>query len=96
MAATPLLEPEAAEAAGEAEVAAAAEVVGAAASEVLTIVDKVVAGLVDTAAAEVLTGTFDETAEVAALDDTAAAEVAGAALPAPQLITAGPGALYEV
>lgn len=81
-----------------AEVAgAASEVAGAAAWEVLTTVDKVVAGLVETAAAEVLTGTFDETAaEVAGLDDAAAAEVAGAALPAPQLITAGPGALYDV
>ncbi|KAG9571478.1 hypothetical protein KCU71_g126, partial [Aureobasidium melanogenum] len=82
-AAVPLLEPE-----------EAAEVAGAAASEVLTTVDKVVAGLeVTAAAAEVLTGTLDETAEVAGLDDAAAAEVAGAALPAPQLMTAGPGAL---
>ncbi|KAG9799359.1 hypothetical protein KCU75_g15, partial [Aureobasidium melanogenum] len=41
-------------------------------------------------------GTLEETAEVAGLDDAAAAEVAGAALLAPQLMTAGPGALYEV
>jgi hypothetical protein len=71
----------------------AAEVAGAAAAEeVLTMVERVVAGLVVTGAeaAEVVTGTLVETiAEVAALDET------GAAPPAPQLMTAGPGALYD-